>query len=168
MIAPELAAACPANSSTPNAHAKRLQALPGYQIVAIDAETGAAGVVYSARSNRLCGGSGYTPVSVAPAIEQVSVPWTLVRRTSSKSAAITYRARPCDSRVMGHFGSPTGPPVAMPSEDHPALVRVTVVRSLVSCGSAVSVPLLLRSATLKTDLPDRLVHAVLGAEDFAG
>ncbi len=53
-------------------------ALPAYQVLAIDADTGAAGTVYSVKRNALCGSPGYQPAWVAPAVEFVSVPWTMV------------------------------------------------------------------------------------------
>jgi hypothetical protein len=103
---------------------------------------------------------------VAPAVEFVSEPWTLVSRgPGQQSATISYAARPCDEKDgIGLFGA-TGQPAVFADEQHAGLVRVELERVLVSCGPAGATHLLLRSATLASDLPTKLVHAPTGAED---
>jgi hypothetical protein len=102
---------------------------------------------------------------VAPAVEFVSVPWTLIKRgPGTQSASITYRPRPCDSRDLPIF-LPTQQPVAFADRDNPARVNIVLERMLTSCGPAATVPLLLRSSDAKTALPQHLIHAPVGAED---
>jgi hypothetical protein len=167
LIKPDIIANCPMMSSAP-VRATSAPALAGYQILAIDANTGAAGIVYSAEASSLCGEAGIRPPSVAPAVEFVSVPWTLVKRgPGPQAAAITYEPRPCDDRHLPTFDA-TGEPVVTADRDRPGLVEVELERTLTSCGPAVSAPLLLRSATLASDLPPALVHAPVGAIDVSG
>jgi hypothetical protein len=163
---PDLQTSCPGNAPAP-APAQKI--LPGYQILAIDADTGAAGIVYATKTNAACGFPGYQPSSVAPAVERVSVPWTLIKRgPGTQSAAITYQPRPCDSRDLNLFGfGPTAQPAAFADRDNPARVNIVLHRILTSCGPAATVPVLLRSSDLKTDLPQHLIHAPVGAEDIA-
>jgi hypothetical protein len=59
----------------------------------------------------------------------------------------------------------TGEPVVLADREHAGLVSVSLERVLASCGPAVATPLLLRSSTLATDLPQQLVHAPVGAQD---
>jgi hypothetical protein len=162
VIKPDIVAACPSNAPTARSAQK---ALPGYQILAIDADTGAAGIIYAAKTNALCNYPGYQPASVAPAVEFVSVAWTLVKRgPGTHSASITYQPRPCDSRDLGYFAD-TKQPAVFADRDNPARVNIVLERTLVTCGPATTVPLLLRSSDLKTALPQHLIHAPLGADD---
>lgn len=164
VIKPDVVSSCPASLPTARPASP---ALPGYQIVAIDADTGAAGILYLTKTNALCNFPGYRPASVAPAVEFVSVAWALVRRgPGTQSAAITYQPRPCDSRDLPLF-VPTNQPAAFADRGNPARVNVVLERALTSCGPATTVPLLLRSSDLKTDLPQQLIHAPVGAEDVA-
>jgi hypothetical protein len=166
VIEPEVAASCPAMPATPS---PRLlppeKSLPAYQILAFDADTGADGIIYSARTNALCGLPGYQPVSVAPAVEFVSVPWTLVTRgPGPQFATISYLPRSCDQRDLGTLVG-TGQPVVVADETNPALVGVDLERILTACGPAVPTSVLLRSSGPSTDLPRQLVHAPVGALD---
>ena len=164
VIKPDVVSSCPAMNSAPTPARKTL---PGYQILAIDADSGAAGILYSAKTNALCNFPGYRAANVAPAVEFVSVPWTLVKRgPGPQSASITYQPRPCDSRALSLFGK-TMRPAAFADRDNPAEVRIVLERLLISCGPAATVPLLLRSSDLKTDLPPHLIHAPTGASDVA-
>jgi hypothetical protein len=112
VIRPDVAVSCPSAVPTSSPPQK---ALPGYQIQAIDADTGAAGIIYAAKTNALCNYPGYRPASVAPAAEFVSVPWTLVRRgPGTQSASITYQPAPataetwaCSRRPSSRRPSPT-------------------------------------------------------------
>jgi hypothetical protein len=166
---PDRVSACPAMTSTASPRPIGPQKdLPAYQILAIDADSGADGILYSARTNRLCGFPGYQPASAAPAVEFVSLPWTLVARGPGRqSATISYQSRPCDLRNLGTFGD-TGQPVVFADGTRPASVSVNLERVLATCGPAVPARVLLRSSTLATDLPQDLVHAPVGAEDVRG
>lgn len=169
VIKPDVVASCPATPATastrPTAPPK---ALPAYQVLAIDADTGTDGIIYSAKTNALCGFPGYQPAAVAPAVEFVSVPWTLVTRgPGPQSATISYQPRPCDQRNLGTFAG-TGKPAVLADRTHPGLVSVNLERILTTCGHAVPTPILLRSSTLATDLPEHLVHAPVGAQDTPG
>jgi hypothetical protein len=179
VIKPDVESSCPAMAttagSTPSpAPTRTYPPLPAYQILAIDAETGGDGVLYSARTNALCGFPGYQRPSIAPATEDISLPWTLVSRgPGPKAATISYRPRPCDLRDFGRFVTtppvpghlPTGPLAVFADRDHPGLVSVDLERVLRTCGSGLPTHLLLRSSTLATDLPKHLVHAPVGAMD---
>jgi hypothetical protein len=101
----------------------------------------------------LCNCPGYQPASVAPAAEFVAIPWTLVKRgPGTQSASITYQPRPCDNRDMGLF-APTKQPAVFADRDNPARVNIVLERMLTTRGPATTVPPLLRSADLKTALP---------------
>jgi hypothetical protein len=164
IVEPVMVASCPTqpnnSSSAPSAP------LPGYQIMIIDADTGSDGVIYSSRTNNICNVAGYTSPGIVPSAEFVSLPWTVVHLgPGPKSATITYQARSCDLRNLNTFG-PTGQPVVMPTQDSPALVTISLDRILTRCGPPQPVTVLLRSATLTTDLPHHLLHAPVGAQDL--
>lgn len=162
VIKPDVVASCPAETAPPPPASVTL---PAYQILAIDADTGAAGIIYSAKTNAVCGGPGYQPARVAPAAESVSAPWTLISRgPGPQSATITYQARSCDKAEFAYFGE-TGKPTVFADRTDPSLVRVVLTRTLSTCGPAVTVPAPLRSATLTTNLPQHLTHAPVGAQD---
>jgi hypothetical protein len=163
VIKPDVISSCPSSPSPPNTQKR----IPPYQILAIDADTGAAGILYSAKTNALCGFPGYRAAYVTVAAEFVSVPWTLVSRgPGPQSATIRYEPRSCDQRDLGTFGD-TGKPVVLADRDDPGLIRVSLVRNLTECGPPVPTDILLRSSTLATDLPQRLVAAPVGAEDVS-
>ena len=166
---PDVVSNCPAMPATSESRPTAEKHLPAYQILAVDAGTGADGITYSAMTNANCGLSGYQPAGVAPAVEFVSLPWTLVSRGPGPQAAtISYQPRPCDlSQDLGTFGD-TGQPAVWVDGDHPGLVRAELERVLQSCGPPTPTHILLRSATVTTDLPQHLVHAPVGAEDVAG
>jgi hypothetical protein len=166
VIAPDSMSSCPAmRASSSSAPTAARGDLPGYQVLAIDADTGAAGIVYSARTNGPCGSTTVQPASVAPAVEFVSVPWTMVTRGADpQSATISYQPRPCDLRTFGLFDE-TKQPAVWADRSNPALVTVELARVLTTCGAAEPTHLLLRSTTRATDLPENLVHAAVGAVD---
>lgn len=140
--------------------------LPGYQILAIDADTGANGIRYSATTNSPCGEPGTRDPSYTPAKVFVSVPWTLTTRgTDPTRATIAYAARPCDDRSNLVYDSASEKPAVFLTRDHPGLVDVTLERTLTTCGPAVQVPVMLRGEYPKDDVPERLVHAPVGALD---
>lgn len=165
---PDVVASCPA--TLPGAGPPTTPpppSLPGYQVLAIDADTGADGILYVAQASPPCGGSVDQPARVQPAVENVSEPWTLVSRgPGPQSATISYQRRPCDLDEFARFAG-TGQPAVVVGRDHPGLVRVEDGRLLTTCGPAVSRRLLLRSATVTTDLPQHLVHAPVGAQDVS-
>lgn len=166
---PDQVSNCPAMPATPAARPTTEQKrLPPYEILVVDAVTGTDGITYSATTNANCGG-GYQPASVAPAVEFVSVPWTLIARgPGPQSATISYRPRPCDlSEDLPTFDG-TGQPAVWADREHPGLVRAELERVLQSCGPATPTDVLLRSPGVTTDLPQHLVHAPVGAEDVAG
>lgn len=167
---PDVAASCPAerlgagSSATPPPP----PSLPGYQVLAIDAGTGANGILYVAQANPPCGGSEDQPAHVQPAVETVSEPWTLVSRGPGQQLAmISYEHRPCDLDEFPRHMAPTGQPVVSVDRTHPGLVRVEDGRVLTTCGPAAPTHLLLSSATVTTDLPQHLVHAPVGAQDVS-
>jgi hypothetical protein len=166
VLAPDELASCPAMLPIPPRRPTAQEAsLPDYQILAIDAGTGADGIIYSARTNAVCGLPGYRPASVAPAVEFVSVPWTLVTRgPGPQSATISYQSRSCDQRDLDRFTG-TGRPAVFAGVTNPALVGVNMERILTACGPAVPTRVLLRSSAFTTDLPQHLVHAPVGALD---
>jgi hypothetical protein len=169
VIKPDVVSSCPKqpppSSSPPSERTTPTKRLPGYQILVFDADTGADGIIYQAESNDPCGYPVYRPARLEPAVEFISAPWTLVDRgPGPKSATISYQRRPCDQFPPLRFAG-TGQPVVMPERARPALVFVDLARVLTTCGPAVSVNVLLRSATLATDLPAQLVHAPVGARD---
>ena len=159
-------AACPANigpvRTSPPPSGTRL-APTNYDVFAIDAATGAAGVDYAARTSGLCG-YGYEGPSVTAAVVFVSVPWTFVRRTvNPAAAAITYAPRSCDDRIV-----PLDERSAIASVfagDNPARVEIVVTRVLTDCGPPVTVSIILHSSIGSRTLPALLVHAPLGAVD---
>lgn len=167
LMAPEVESSCPAMlpSSARRSTGPAQPHLPPYQVLAVDANTGADGVVYSARTDKLCGFPGYRSATVSPAVESVSVPWALDSRgPGSQSATITYQPRSCDQPIDVTFVG-TGKPAVWVGRDHPATVDVRLERMLTPCGPAAPVRILLRSATVTTDLPAHLVHAPVGADD---
>jgi hypothetical protein len=175
---PDIVSSCPEMPTTASPRPAATEPrLPGYQVLVIDAETGADGTIYSARTNNTCGFPGYTTPSVAPIAEFVSSPWSMVSRgPGRKAATIRYAARSCDLDNMGRFLDPgdvgsgpipagAGTPAVFADRDQPGLVRVTVQRLLTKCGPPAERSILLRSADLRTDLPQHLVHAPVGAMD---
>lgn len=170
LIDPDVVSNCPGMPATSASRPTLApEHLPAYQILAVDAGTGADGIVYWATTTADCGQSGHQPAGVAPAVEFVSLPWTMISRgPGPQSATISYQPRPCDQREdLGTFGD-TGQPAVWADGDHPGLVRVELERILQSCGPPTPTRILLRSATVTTDLPRHLVHAPVGAKDVAG
>lgn len=166
VIKPDVMASCPAQSSKSSANpAGPSPVLPGYQVLALDANTGGDGVLYTARTNSLCGYSGYQPPRVVPSAELVSLPWTLVKRgPGPQSATISYPQRSCDQPLATTYAR-TGLPVVSPDINNPSLVSVELERVVTTCGVATPVTVLLRSATVTTNLPQQLLHAPVGARD---
>lgn len=166
---PEVVTSCPAMQAVPSPtsgpRAAPQKELPGYQIIAIDAETGASGILYSATTDNFCGRPGTRGPSIAPAQMFVSLPWTFTKRgPGPKNATITYAARSCDEPISV-FSDVTEQPVVSPDEGSPARVDVVVSRDLETCGPAKTVSIGLQSATRRTDLPTHLIHAPTGARD---
>lgn len=168
VITPESPSSCPAARppASPQPTTSPEPILPGYQILAVDANTGTDGILYSTKTNATCGGPGFQPASVAPAVELVSVPWTLVKRDAggSQSATISYQARTCDLPSLG-YDMGTDQPVVTTTDADPGLVTVTLERVVETCGTAPADQALLRREYPTKVLPQRLVHAPTGAED---
>jgi hypothetical protein len=165
VIKPDIVSSCPPMSATTPSRPPA-KTLPSYEILAIDANTGADGIVYSARTNNLCGSPGYRAPNVVPATEFVSLPWTLIRRgPGPQSATISYQSRSCDQPSGVTFAG-TDKPVVIADRDNPALVSVDRERVLTTCGPPTTTQILLRSSTLATNLPARLVPAPVGAQDL--
>ena len=139
--------------------------LPAFQILVIDANTGANGIVYSTRADYLCDKPGTQPPGITLARMKVSVPWTLSSRGSDPTrATISYEARPCDDRSLGIDGA-SGQPAVSIDNAHPGLVSVPLERTLITCGPAEKVSVMLRGVYPKDVLPQHLVHGPIGALD---
>lgn len=132
----------------------------------VDAATGTAGLVYTARTNEPCFGTLVGP-TVSGLSERVSVAWTFVKRLPDPRAAeITYYPRRCDAPLPADYGAVGRlQPGVLLDRDQPNLGRVTVARVITSCGRAAPMSVPLISATRAEPLPSELVHAPVGAED---
>jgi hypothetical protein len=166
---PDVVASCPVgivqDGKAPPTTKPR-KPLTAFQVLAIDANTGANGILYATRASNLCGDPGTRPPSYAPAKIAVSVPWTLSSRgTDPTRATIDYQARPCDDRSMVIDGA-SGKPAVSTDRDHPGVVRVWLERTLTTCGPAVKVPVMLRGEYPDDVLPQHLVHGPVGALDL--
>jgi hypothetical protein len=128
----------------------------GSQILVVDANTGGDGFLYSARAGAVCGSSKPSPPHVDPAVEQVSLPWQLVSHDPNGGpATISSPVRPCDGVSDAVYAD----------RQHPDLVAVIVTRPLADCGPAIPRTMTLNPATVGAQLPSRLLHAPVGAEN---
>jgi hypothetical protein len=103
IIQPAIKSSCLSTSNTQPAPAPtpKVPKLPGYQVLVIDADTGAAGFDYAASRNENCFAGKIEDPSLTPAVEDVSVRWTLVSRNADNySGTINSPVRSCDG-----FGS---------------------------------------------------------------
>jgi hypothetical protein len=155
VIRPALMSSCPGFTS---GHEPQRQPTPrdvtGDQVL-LDAQTGATGMIYDARSPGTCFG-GTQAAQLAPLVQSVSASWTLVRRTG-KRAVIAAVARRCDGVD----------PTVNVDRFQPGLVRVDVVRPVARCGPATRHDLSLQPATVYGRVPTHLLHARTGAWDVA-
>ena len=150
----DIAYSCPAMAGVPPPQAPAAGA-DGYfyGVFLVDARTGGDALLYTEGYPRPCGGSGQVPLALTVPAEQVSVPWTLLRRNpDGYSATISALLPVCaayDRTVL--VSRATGQ------------VRVLALEPTAApCGQPRPVTLALRAATVTADLPARLVHAPLG------
>jgi len=136
-----------------------------YEIMAVDAATGANGILYTTTSANPCGQPGFRAPSYQPAKIRVSLPWKLVSRGPGASwATISYTSRPCDDRTFT-IDTATNLEAVLLDRDHPGVVDVTLERTLTTCGPDEQVKIPLRSAMPGQPLPEKLTHAPVGAVD---
>jgi len=137
-------------SSTPS------PGLVPYQLLVLDAETGADGIVYEARTYAPCVGSPSFGPEVAPLMVNVSVPWRLISRDPGGTlGTIGATVTPCDSYGNG----------ANTSSSHVGLVEIDVARPIDACGPPKEVTQTLRGPTVGDSLPATLTHAAVGYRD---
>ncbi len=158
IIQPEIVSSCPSMPSQPSpTRAPKVRKLPGYQVLVIDANTGADGFNYAASRNGNCF-PGIEPPSLTPAIENVSVPWTLVSRNPDNySGTIEIAVRACDGADIGGAYNV--------SRDTPGLLMTEIQRPFNACGPSRTKAVRLQAPTVTSTLPHVLVHAPLGAVD---
>jgi hypothetical protein len=166
VVRPEIKSSCPTRSTStvpPTAPASppTRPALPGYQVLVVDANTGADGFVYVASRNANCI-DAVEPPALSPAVENVSLPWTLVHRgAAGYSAAINIAVRACD-------GGGDANSSFLADRDRPGLVTTDVLRPLNACGAANVRQFVLDAATVGSTLPATLIHGPVGAVDTSG
>jgi hypothetical protein len=163
VVQPEIKSSCPVMpaSPAPATTSPPRPRLPGYQVLVVDANTGADGFVYVASRNENCI-DRIDPPSLSPAIENVSLPWTLVSRDpGGYSAAINVTVRSCDGK--GDVGDAFNA-----SSDKPGLVTTDVLRPMNACGASRVERFALHAATLNSTLAATLIHGPVGAVDTAG
>jgi hypothetical protein len=139
-------------SSTPSS------ALVPYQLLILDADTGADGLVYGARSYSPCTGSPASGPDVAPLVVNMSVPWRLVSRDpGGLFGTIAVSVTTCDNYAIG----------ANTSSSQLGLVELNVWRPIDACGTAKEVDQTVRGPTVSDPLPPTLTHAAVGYRDAA-
>ena len=173
VITPDESASCPAMTApitfSPTPHAAHFD----YDVLVIDAATGADGMIYRNAWRGPCSDLVDVPPTAAPLLEFLSLPWTLVARGPGRhSATLSSPLRPCDQpnsmpKTVAAGGA-DGEPVVNVASNKPGLVIVSLERVLTTCGPAVPTKLLLDSSTPTTDLPQHLVHGPIGALDVSG
>ena len=159
MIDPPQIGHCPEAASglpQPQSSAPPVAPVVPYQLLALDAATGADGIGYQARTNSPCApGDLYGP-SVGPLMVNVSVPWTLVSRDpGGLFATISAAVTTCDDYAEG----------ANTSAAHVGMVELDVIRPIARCGTPVQHDQVLRGPTVADELPATLVHAATGYVD---
>jgi hypothetical protein len=158
IIQPAIKSSCPTTSSTQPAPAPKVAKLPGYQVLVIDASTGADGFDYAASRNENCFPGKIEAPSLTPAVEDVSVPWTLVSRNPDHySGTIDIPVRSCDGFGSGGAYNVSG--------DKPGLLMTEIERPFNDCGATHPQAVRLQAATVDATLPRVLIHAPLGAVD---
>ena len=127
-----------------------------YQLLILDAETGAEGIVYEARSYSPCTGSPASGPEVSTLTVEASVPWRLVSRDPSGlfgTIAVTVTA--CDTFASG----------ANTSSTHVGELEFDVWEPLAACGSPNEPHQTVRGPTVSDRLPLTLTHAPVGYRD---
>ncbi len=161
ILKPQIVSSCPSTpSGTSPSPIPRVPQLPGYQVLVIDANTGADGFIYTAARNSNCYPGTIEAPALSAAVEEVSVPWTLVSRNGDDgySAVINVAARTCDGAGDGNGAFDA-------SRDVSGLVTTPIERPLNACGPAQPLRRTLQAATVGSTLPAHLVHGPLGAVD---
>jgi hypothetical protein len=161
ILKPQIVSSCPATTSTRPTRSPDVPVLPGYQVIVIDANTGADGFVYTASRNANCFPGTIEAPALFAAVEEVSVPWTLVSRNADRySAVIRVLVRSCD-------GAGDGDGAFNVSRNVPGLVTTQIEHPLNACGPASLQRRTLQASTVTSTLPARLIHGPLGALDQA-
>jgi hypothetical protein len=131
IIQPAIVSSCPSmptQTQPAPVPTPKVPKLPGYQVLVIDANTGADGFDYAASRNANCFAGRIDGPSLTPAVEDVSVPWTLVSRNPDHySGTIDIPVRSCDG-----FGSGGAYDV---SRDKPGLLMTEIERPFNDCGA---------------------------------
>jgi hypothetical protein len=127
-----------------------------YQLLILDADTGADGLVYGARSYSPCTGSPASGPAVSALVVNVSVPWRLISRDpGGLFGTIAVSVTTCDNYAIG----------ANTSSSQVGLVELNVWRPIDACGTAKEVDQIVRGPTVSDQLPLTLTHAPLGYRD---
>ena len=110
--------------------------LPGYQVLVIDANTGADGFDYAASRNENCFPGRIEQPSLTPAVEDVSIPWTLVSRNPDHySGTIDISVRSCDGFGSGGaYNVSRDKPGLLDDRDRAAVQRVRIAAYGRPCG----------------------------------
>jgi hypothetical protein len=127
-----------------------------YQLLILDAQTGAEGIVYGARSYSPCTGSPASGPEVSTLTVEASVPWRLVSRDPGGlfgTIAVTVTA--CDTFASG----------ANTSSAHVGELEFDVWEPLAACGSPNEPHQTVRGPTVSDPLPLTLTHAPVGYRD---
>jgi hypothetical protein len=161
VIDPPQISNCPLAASglpLPQSSASPVAPVVPYQLLALDAMTGADGIDYEARTNSPCApGELYGP-SAGPLMVMASVPWTLVSRDpGGLFATISAAVTTCDNYAEG----------ANTSAAHVGMVELDVIRPIAPCDKPVQHDQVLRGPTVADKLPATLVHAATGYVDTA-
>jgi hypothetical protein len=129
-----------------------------YQLLILDAATGAEGVVYQARTYSPCLGSPAFGPEVSTLTVTASVPWRLISRDpGGLFGTIAVTTTSCDSFAIG----------ANTSGVHVGELEFDVWRPLADCGAPRESEQTVRGPTVSDPLPSTLTHAPLGYRDVA-
>jgi len=129
-----------------------------YQLLILDAATGADGLIYETRSYSTCTGTPAFGPSVSTLMVNVSVPWRLLSRDpGGLFGTIEATVNSCDSYGGG----------ANTSRAHVGELEFDVSRPIAQCGTAHGTIQILHAPTVSDPLPLSLTHAPLGYLDVA-
>jgi len=127
-----------------------------YQLLILDAATGADGVVYQARTYSPCAGSPAFGPEVATLMVNVSVPWRLLSRDpGGLFGTIEASVNTCD----GYSGG------ANTSSAHIGELEYDVSSPIGKCGTPHPTDQIVRGPTVSDPLPLTLTHAPVGYRD---
>ncbi len=131
-------------------------ALIPYQLLILDAATGADGVVYQARTYSPCTGSPAFGPEVSTLTVNASVPWRLISRDPGRLfGTIAATVTTCDSYNGG----------ANTSSAHVGELEFDVSRPIGNCGTPHQTDQTVRGPTVSDPLPLTLTHAPVGYRD---